>query len=800
MISAVSPSRWLFLAIYLLVSSGLSAQLNTELLSTVQYNVRASDVWGYVAPDGTEYALVGLYDGVSIVSLADPTDAQEVVRVPGQGSIWRDMKTWGEWAYVVADQNGTTEGLTVIDLSQLPDTAVAYHWTPEIEGLGTLRRCHNVYIDENGYAYLAGCNINGGGMLYIDVFSNPGNPVFVGAGPPVYAHDVFVQRDTMYSSEIYAGQMGIYDVSDKEETVFLAGQTTPFQFTHNIWVSADGTTAFTTDERANAPVAAYDISDLDDIEELDQFRPAATLGQGVIPHNTHVLNDWLIISYYTDGGIVVDASRPHNLVEVANFDTFFGGGAGFNGSWGAYPYLPSGNVLLADISWGLHVVGVNYQRACWLEGQVTDAGTGSPLNGVQVEIMAAQPNTEQTGLTGLYATGIATAGEYQVVYAKEGYFPDTVTVSLANGELVIQDVALQRADLFAVSGLVVEDGTSFSAPFAMVVLENGTARHEAVADATGAFAIPEIYAGAYDVYVGAWGFRERIIEDYEVAGNTGMYIPLERGYQDNFLVDQGWETRADLTVVRGSWDRGEPIGSYRINGAVASPEYDNPDDLGDACYVTRNIFGTVEEGDVDGGQIYLTSPPMDLTSYHSPVISYQTFFYNAAGDGNPNDSLWVRLFTDTDTVLLEVITASGGEWRDSSVFRVADYLIPTSNMRIEFETGDVSPGHLLEAAVDVFAVTEEVIVSTTAPVQTVQWRVYPNPFREVLRVEYDFDEFNAQPRLELRNMQGQLMATHGAPQPQGEWRLPNVLPTGLYLLQLWDGRRLLGTQKVVKAR
>ncbi|MCB0635146.1 MAG: choice-of-anchor B family protein [Lewinella sp.] len=800
MIFSYASPRGLLLVACLLLSLSVRAQLNTELLSTVHYPVRSSDVWGYVAPDGTEYALVGVYDGVSIVSLADPTDAQEVVHVPGQNSIWRDLKTYGEWAYVVTDQGSSTEGLTVIDLRQLPDTATAYHWTPELEGLGTLRRCHNVYIDENGYAYLSGCNLNNGGMLYVDVFTEPGNPVFVGTGWPIYSHDVFVQRDTMFTSEIYQGRMGIYDVSDKQQTVFLAAQPTPFDFTHNVWVTEDGRTAFTTDEKANAPVAAYDISDLTNIEELDQFRPAATLGLGVIPHNTHVWNDWLIISYYTDGGIVVDASRPNNLVEVANFDTFFGGGAGFNGSWGAYPFLPSGNVLLADISWGLHVVGVNYVRACWLEGQVTDADFGTPLSGVHVEILDAQPNTELTNLSGQYATGIATAGTYRAVYAKEGYFPDTVSVELDNGVLTIQDVALHRAGLFTLAGLVVEDGTSYSAPYAMVVFENGTSRHEALADATGAFNMPELYAGAYDVYVGAWGFRERIIKDYVVSGNTGMYIPLQRGYQDNFLVDLGWETREDPTVIRGSWDRGEPIGSYRINGAVASPEYDNPDDLGDACYVTRNIFGDVEQGDVDGGQIYLTSPPMDLTDFASPIISYQTFFYNAGGDGNPNDSLFVRLMNETDTVLLEVITESGHEWRDSSVFRVADFLEPTANMRVEFETGDASPSHLLEAAVDVFAVSEEVIVQTAEPIQTVQWRVYPNPFHDVLHVEYDFDTFNSQPRLELRNLQGQTLATHQASPYQGEWRLPTNLPSGLYLLQLWDGNRLLGTEKVVKAR
>ena len=151
--------------------------------------------------------------------------------------------------------------------------------------------------------------------------------------------------------------MGIYDVTDKQNITQLATQPTPYNFTHNVWVNAENTVAFTTDEKANAPVAAYDITDLNDIRELDQFRPVATLNENVIPHNTHTWNNWLITSYYTDGGIIADASRPENIIEVGNWDSFLGGNGGFNGAWGAYPFLPSGLVLLSDRS-----------RVCWSAG------------------------------------------------------------------------------------------------------------------------------------------------------------------------------------------------------------------------------------------------------------------------------------------------------------------------------------------------------------------------------------------------------------------------------------------------
>ncbi|MCB0676683.1 MAG: hypothetical protein KDC30_08350, partial [Saprospiraceae bacterium] len=128
-------NRFLLVLLAVVGSTALSfAQLNMSLLSQIDYNPELNDVWGWVAADGTEYALVGLYNGVSIVSLADPANAEEVVFIPGQGSTWRDIKTWGDFAYVTTDQNGTTEGLLVIDLSGLPNSINYENWTPNLPG------------------------------------------------------------------------------------------------------------------------------------------------------------------------------------------------------------------------------------------------------------------------------------------------------------------------------------------------------------------------------------------------------------------------------------------------------------------------------------------------------------------------------------------------------------------------------------------------------------------------------------------------------------------------------------------
>ena len=181
-----------------------------SLLSQVEYDTDLNDIWGYVAPDNSEYAIVGVYDGVSIVDLSDPENPVELEFLPGLSSTWRDIKTWGEYAYVTNETGG---GLMVIDLSGLPDTATATNWQPFIPELNILSSVHNIWIDEFGYAYLAGSNLNAGGIIYVDLFTTPGSPVYAGHGTSIYSHDVYVRDNIMYSSEIYQGYFAIYDVS-----------------------------------------------------------------------------------------------------------------------------------------------------------------------------------------------------------------------------------------------------------------------------------------------------------------------------------------------------------------------------------------------------------------------------------------------------------------------------------------------------------------------------------------------------------------------------------------------------------
>lgn len=772
------------------------AQLNMSLRSNVTYGESLNDIWGWKnEADGVEYAIVGLRNGVSIVSLADPDNAVEVQYIPGASSTWRDIKTYGNFAYV---SNETSNGVAVIDLSGLPDAAPAYDWQPDLPSFGgVLSSIHNLFIDEFGIMYISGSNLNNGGMLMVDVATDPANPAFIAAAPPVYAHDVYVRDNRMFASEIYAGNVTIYDVSDKENVLLLASQMTPFAFTHNAWLNDAGDVVFTTDERGDAPVAAYDISDLDNIVELDQYLPIETLGAGVIPHNVHVWNDWLVISYYTDGGIIVDASRPENLIEVGNFDTFLGGDGGFSGAWGLYPFLPSGMVLVSDIGNGLYVLDANYVRACWLEGTITDAVTGEPIHEAIVVIDSDQANLGVSELDGKYETGQVLNGTFEVTYSKDGYMPETVSVDLENGVVTMQDVALTPLTSFVISGIAVQSTDGVGVPNASVVMLGETYQYETTADANGLFSVP-VFEDNYQIYAGAWGYEQADLGVMEVTGSAEMVIELVPGvYEDDFILDLGWIATSE--AQSGGWERGEPVGTT-FQGGLSNPDFDINGDLGDLCYVTGNGGGQAGNDDVDNGIVTLTSPSMDLTQFVDPAITYHLWFFNDGGGGNsgpPNDDVEVHLTNGIDDVIVETVSISQSFWRGQSVITVADAIEITNDMKVYFTTSDdQGSGHLVEAAVDAFEVTGEPLSSTPLVEANIfNIKTFPNPFTNILRVDFELDTDGV---LNVYNALGQKIEQINISATQNFVELGNNLTKGIYFVEIETEGQVSKSIRVVK--
>ncbi|MEM6769286.1 MAG: choice-of-anchor B family protein [Bacteroidota bacterium] len=703
-----------FLTVLLLTTGAttLFAQqaFNTTLRDNLTFPSALNDVWGYVAPDGTEYALVGRNDGVSIVSLADPDDIEEVAFIAGDQSTWRDLKTFGEYAYVVADEGD--DGILVIDLSNLPTSVSSTNFVAGNTPRGALVQAHNIYIDEpTGLAYLAGesgagSRLNSGGMVIFDVATTPGTPTFVAFAPSVYAHDVYVQNGVMYASEIFEGELTLYDVSNPQNITEIGVTNTPFFFTHNAWTETTGDIVFTTDERGNAPVAAYDVSNPLDIQLLDEFRPNRSVGSGVIPHNTHVLDGYLITSYYTDGVEIVDASDPENMVEIAYYDSWTGGDGGFNGSWGAYPFLPSGLVLSSDITGGLDVVEVNYRRAARLRGVVTDSDTGDNLNNVQVTISSPLNPVRNTDALGRYKTGIPSAGTFTVTYSLAGYNTLSFPLTFENGVEIVQDTFLIPKTLVGVSGSVVSATDNSPIELAEVRLDGEDGSFTDQTDAGGNVSFNPIFTGEYEAYAGIWGFADQG-QDFTADAGGVVSFQLAPGFRDGFAVDQGWTVSGAATT--GAWERGVPVGTS-FSGSPSNPGVDANGDVGNLAYVTGNGGGGAGNDDVDGGNTVLTSPIFDPADIGNQdiLLTYDYWFFNDGGSSNPDDEMTVSISNGIETEVIRTYdnnTAVSAAWTTDN-FAFSDLSIAvTDEMQVIFNIGDNGGGHLVEGGVDNFSLT-----------------------------------------------------------------------------------------------
>ena len=84
----------------------------------------ANDSWGWTDPDtGSEYALIGLYDGTAFVNIDDPVNPIYLGKLDTHTdpSLWRDIKTYGNYAFVVSEASG--HGMQVFDLTRLRDVS-----------------------------------------------------------------------------------------------------------------------------------------------------------------------------------------------------------------------------------------------------------------------------------------------------------------------------------------------------------------------------------------------------------------------------------------------------------------------------------------------------------------------------------------------------------------------------------------------------------------------------------------------------------------------------------------------------
>jgi choice-of-anchor B domain-containing protein len=788
-----------FLLCIFAINAVAYAQTNITFVGRLDYQAlhgaNLSNLWGYTDETGVEYAIVGAENGVSVVSLSDPSNPTEIFFEPGTNSMWREVKTFGDYAYITTEE---TDGMMIIDLSPLPgSTTLPVNYFFGAPG-NQFQTAHSLFIDENGILYLHGSDIGNGGVIFYDLNTSATNPDEVGTFDDYYIHDSYARGDTLYAGHILDGFFTIVDVSDKMNPVILGSQNTPHNFTHNTWLSDNGQFLFTTDEVSGAFIGAYDVSDPTDIIEVDRIQHDP--GTGVIPHNTYYLNGYVITSYYRNGVTIHDVMNPSMMVEVGNYDTSPLAGDGFNGAWGVYPYFPSGNLIISDMEEGLFVLAPNYQRGCYLNGTVTDASNSQVISGAKIEILL-QNITDYTNGLGFYGNGILTPGNYNIVYSKPGYYPDTIfNLALNTSVITTQDVQLTPLPVFTFSGHVQDNNTLIGIPGTTVEIKNEFYTYNATTDSNGDFFIPSFFdeAGAtYDFSCGKWGYVTNCSMGNEFnSTNSSITVGLDQGIYDDFTFDYGWTVSGE--APRGIWERAVPIGTVQ-GGVYINANEDVNSDCGKYAFVTGNAGGSAGSDDLDSAATILTSPVFDLSTYVDPYVHYSRWFVNKFANNQPNDTLQFFLDNGITTVRIEFSVQSNTSqsmWINRT-FQITDFITPTSNMRMIVKMADwqADGGNLAEGGFDNFEITEG-MNSITEISATKQTLVYPNPNDG----NFKLTSTENMKSITLYDFTGRIILSENISGNEYDFRNTRNLSDGIYHLRIELINGSFETQKIIHKR
>lgn len=736
-----------------------------------------NDIWGWVDSAGNEYAIVGMNDGTSIIDLSDPLSPQEVLFVPGMNSIWRDIKTYGNYAYVTTE---AMNGLLIIDLSNLPDSANTNTYLYTGPSNAQWQRAHNIYIDDRGYAYIFGANRGSGGAIILDLNQDPTQPVEIADINNWYVHDGMVKGDTLFLANGNNSLFSLWDVSNPSTPVLLAQNPTVGFYSHNIWSSDDGNYIYTTEEDNGGHLSEFNITDLNNIDLTDKIQ--AEPGNNIMPHNAFYINDYIVNSYYTTGIQIFDVQSKGNIVNVGHFDTSPNfSGPGSNGCWGVYPYLPSGIIIASDIENGFFVLDPDYKRAAYLEGTITDASTNTSLSGVTVEILNSNNNT-LTNVGGGFKLGTLNAGTYSVVFSHPLYQSDTINqVVLQNDSTTILNLvmySLTPLNLNIESKSSALNSTLSGVDF---IITNDNFTYSGTTDQNGLFTINNLIPGSYNIYAGLWSYKDFCLESFDIINdNTPFIISLDEGYRDRFNVDMGWTVNS--SAASGLWERDVPNVTIYNNSDTCSPAFDS-EDCGNMAFITGNLGSSPSADDVDLGYVQLVSPTISLDSNQTNYLHCNLWWRNFLGGTISDDTLFIDINDGVNKENLFFIQSDNPKnWYKLSL--EIPNTINLSSFKIEITTADWSSGvdHLVEAGIDNLYIDNDPS-SNINQVQTSFINVFPNPTPDGIlqiqgvKVPYEFSLFN---------ISGELVQ-YGTSNYNNEIQ---ILKKGLYILKIKEDSKV----------
>ncbi|MBI5917493.1 MAG: choice-of-anchor B family protein [Bacteroidetes bacterium] len=416
---------------------------NVDLLGQVNRgDTRYSGSWAYVAPDSSEYALIGAKTGMAAYSIDDTSSFTELGFVAGPVTNWREITVIGQHAFVVTDVQGPSHGMQVIDLGYLPDSL--HLDTTYTETFTTGHIIQKAIDSDEPYVYVMGTSTTQG--VHILNVSDPAVPVEVGKYVPgYYIHDAHIRGNLLYAAAFYETQIDIVDISDKTNPVQIGTITYDGKNTHSASTTEDGHFLIVTDEQDGYPARVFNVEDPENGYEVARY----TANELSLVHNPYVRGDFCFVSHNTEGLRVLDLADPSVPVEVGFFDTWPGASGGFSGLWSACPYFPSGKIIGGNRNDGLYVWSFNETRAARVYGLVTDSLSGAPIYGAAIEIPELA-DTLATGFTGQFKKGML-EGSYTLAVTASGYLPKTLEINLLQGDSLFVEMPLVPENFSAAS-------------------------------------------------------------------------------------------------------------------------------------------------------------------------------------------------------------------------------------------------------------------------------------------------------------------------------------------------------------
>lgn len=328
------------------------------------YDNTYNEVWG-IERNGHEYAIVGSTAGTHFIDVTNPDSLIEAFFIEGNESggriVHRDYHDSGEYLYAAADEGNST--LQVIDISGLPEEVKVVYNSSNL-----FTRAHNIFIDESQQRLYTFAT-NGGSIPFspiriYDIAQSPTIELMASYGAfggisVGHVHDGYVQDNIAY---LNCGNDGFFiiDFTDVIEPVvidYLSSSSYPESgYNHSGWIGSDCRHYYMADENWGKAMKIVDLTTRGEAEVISLF-DAESDSPFSIPHNQIVACDYLYASYYYDGLQVYDISDPKNPLRVAHYSTSeINHRRNYEGAWGVYPFLPSGNILVSDMQEGLFVL------------------------------------------------------------------------------------------------------------------------------------------------------------------------------------------------------------------------------------------------------------------------------------------------------------------------------------------------------------------------------------------------------------------------------------------------------------